>query len=471
MNWFILFEDEFVVSFFYCMLPNFVHSHVFLCGFKFIQGDVKLPLLVLTGCQWGDEGKGKVVDVLAGSADLVARYQGGNNAGHTVVIGGKKYVLHLIPSGILHEDVKCLIGNGVVIDPEVLVEEIKALEDGGISVDGRLFISQNAHLILPYHRLMDKAMERLRGMGKIGTTGRGIGYAYGDKIIRQGVRVLDMLNKEHFVKRIRAAIYFYALIFEKVLGEPCPSTDDIVDKIFPLGERVREMIVDGVTLVNQYLEEGRRVLAEGAQGMMLDIDFGTYPYVTSSNPSPGGVCTGLGVAPRFISDVLGVAKAYTTRVGSGPFPTELQDDTRELLRKTGDEYGATTGRPRRCGWFDAVVMRRSLQVSGARDIAITKLDILDSFEALKICTAYKYKGETVSLFPSGLDDSSDVEPIYEILPGWGGKTSGIQTYEGLPSCARAYLERIEELLDVRIVIISVGPEREDTIIRCPTFWS
>ena len=430
-----------------------------------------MPLLVLTGCQWGDEGKGKVVDVLAGSADLVARYQGGNNAGHTVVIGGKKYVLHLIPSGILHEDVNCLIGNGVVIDPEVLVEEIKALEDDGISVHGRLFISQNAHLILPYHRLMDKTMERLRGKGKIGTTGRGIGYAYGDKIIRQGVRALDMLDKERFAQKVRTAMDFYTPIFEKVFGEPCPGADDMIDRIFPLSDQLREMIVDGVTLVNQYLEEGRRILAEGAQGMMLDIDFGTYPYVTSSNPSPGGVCTGLGVGPQFISGVLGIAKAYTTRVGSGPFPTELVDNAGEQLRKIGEEYGATTGRPRRCGWFDAVVMRRSLQISGARDLAITKLDVLDSFETLKICTAYRHKGKMVGLFPSGLEDSSDVEPIYETLPGWGEKTSGIQTYEELPSGARAYLERIEELLDVRIVIISVGPERADTIIRCPTFWS
>ena len=430
-----------------------------------------MPLLVLFGCQWGDEGKGKIVDVLAGSADLVARYQGGNNAGHTVVVNDKKYILHLIPSGILHPDVACLIGNGVVIDPEVLLQEVRALEEGGLDIRERLLISQNAHLILPYHRLMDKAMEVFRGKGKIGTTGRGIGCAYGDKISRQGIRAIDLLEKDRFAGKLRIALDYYHPIFSKVFDLNCPSVDEIMDKIFPLSAEIGEMVVDGVSLVNEYLEQDRRVLAEGAQGVMLDIDFGTYPYVTSSNPTPGGVCTGLGVAPQHITDMLGVAKAYTTRVGSGPFPTELFDETGETMRQIGAEFGATTGRPRRCGWFDAAAMRRAVQISGVRDLVITKMDVLDQFETLKICTAYKYKGKTVDIFPFGIEDSGEIEPVYETLAGWKTPTTGAASFDALPQAARDYLARIEELLKVRVVIVSVGPGRENTIIRCSSFWN
>ncbi len=429
-----------------------------------------MPLLVLLGCQWGDEGKGKIVDVLSDKVDLVVRYQGGNNAGHTVVIAGKQYIQHLLPSGILHEDVTCLIGNGVVIDPEVLKEEIETLENGGINVRGRLLISENAHLILPYHRLLDKALEKLRGKGKIGTTGRGIGCAYADKVMRQGVRVLDLLDESRFTKKVHAALAYYTPIFEKVLGEECPSADDVIKEIYPLAGFIREFVVDGVSVVNRYIDNGSRVLAEGAQGILLDIDFGTYPYVTSSNPSPGGVCTGLGVGPQKITGILGVVKAYTTRVGSGPLPTELLDGTGEKLRREGVEFGATTGRPRRCGWFDAVAVRRSLQLSGIKDIAITKLDVLDSFETLKICTAYRYKGKRVEIFPFGIEDTSEVEPIYETVSGWQKKTEEARNYDDLPDAARAYLERIEVLLDARVAMVSVSPDRENTVIKKDSFW-
>lgn len=429
-----------------------------------------MPLLVLIGCQWGDEGKGKVVDVLSDNVDMVARYQGGNNAGHTVVIKGKKYVLHLIPSGILHEDVACLIGNGVVLDPEVLKQEIEALEKEGVKVRDRLFISQNTHLILPYHSLLDKAMEEMRGKGKIGTTGRGIGYAYGDKALRQGVRVMDLLDRERFINKIRSAMEFYTPLFEKVLANDRPSADAIIERILPLADFLRPMVLDGVTLVNRYLDQGKRVLAEGAQGIMLDIDFGTYPFVTSSNPSPGGVCTGLGVSPLKITRMFGVMKAYTTRVGSGPFPTELSDDAGNTLRSRGAEYGATTGRPRRCGWLDAVAMRRALQISGVREIVVTKLDVLDAFDSLKICTGYKYKGETLAMFPFGMENSSEVEPIYETHPGWQRDISSVTGYRALPKQAKNYLQRIEDLLGVRMVIVSVGPGRENTIVRTKSLW-
>jgi len=429
-----------------------------------------VPLLVLIGCQWGDEGKGKVVDVLSDNVDMVARYQGGNNAGHTVVIKGKKYVLHLIPSGILHEDVACLIGNGVVLDPEVLKQEIDALEKEGVKVSDRLFISQNTHLILPYHSLLDKAMEEMRGKGKIGTTGRGIGYAYGDKALRQGVRVMDLLDRDRFVLKIRSALEFYTPLFEKILANDRPSADAIIERILPLADFLRPMVRDGVSLVNEYLDQGKRVLAEGAQGIMLDIDFGTYPFVTSSNPSPGGVCTGLGVSPLKITRMFGVMKAYSTRVGGGPFPTELSDDAGNTLRSRGVEYGATTGRPRRCGWLDAVAMRRALQISGVREIVVTKLDVLDAFDSLKICTGYKYKGETLAMFPFGMEDSSEVEPIYETHPGWQRDITSVTGYRALPKQAKNYLQRIEELLGVRMVIVSVGPGRENTIVRTKSLW-
>ncbi|MBN1900180.1 adenylosuccinate synthase [Candidatus Sumerlaeota bacterium] len=429
-----------------------------------------MSLLLLIGCQWGDEGKGKVVDVLSHKVDMVARYQGGNNAGHTVVIQGKQYILHLIPSGILHEGVSCLIGNGVVVDPLVLKQEIDALETKGVKIRDRLYISQNAHLIMPYHCLVDKSVEKMRGKAKLGTTGRGIGYAYSDKTLRHGVRMLDFLDKDRFVQKVQAALDYHSPLMNRFTEEKPPSVQDMIDQVFSLSEYFREMIVDGVSLVNQYLDEGKKVLAEGAQGVMLDIDFGTYPFVTSSNPTPGGVCSGLGISPFRISGMLGVVKAYTTRVGSGPMPTELLDETGDLLRERGREYGATTGRPRRCGWFDAVVLRRALQLTGIKDIAVTKLDVLDSLDALKICTAYKYKGKTIDLFPFGLEDTEGLEPVYETLPGWEGLTRGVENYDDLPSRAKTYLETIEDLIKAKIVLVSIGPGRENTIVRNPDFW-
>ena len=427
-----------------------------------------MSLFVLLGCQWGDEGKGKIVDVLSGNMDIVARYQGGNNAGHTVVISGKQYILHLIPSGILHENVQCLIGNGVVIDPLVLKEEIETLEKEGIPVKKRLFISENAHIIMPYHKELDIALEKLRGKGKIGTTGRGIGCTYGDKSMRQGLRVLDLLDKDRFASKVEKAINYFCPLFEKV-ELPCPTVDQMIEQIFPLSKYLRDCVVDGVTMLNNALSQKKRILAEGAQGIMLDIDFGTYPFVTSSNPSPGGVCTGLGVPPAAIENTLGIVKAYTTRVGSGPFPSELLDDDGEKLRKEGAEFGATTGRPRRCGWFDAVVLRRTLQISGIKDIVITKLDVLDSFETLKICTAYEYRGKKIEYFPFGIESNEEVTPVYETVPGWNCKTTGISSYDDLPEKAKAYLVKIEEILGVNINIVSVGPGRKNTIVRKEPF--
>jgi len=430
-----------------------------------------VPLLALIGCQWGDEGKGKVVDFLSSEVDLVARYQGGNNAGHTVVISGKQYILHLIPSGILHPGVDCLIGNGVVVDPLVLREEIQTLEQTGIKVWERLYISQNSHLIMPYHCVLDKAVERLRGKGKLGTTGRGIGYAYSDKALRQGIRAMDLLDKDRFASKVRSVMKFYNLIFAHLSKDETLDPDEVIETIFPLSEYLKELIVDGVTLVNRSLDQGKNLLAEGAQGVMLDIDFGTYPFVTSSNPTPGGVCSGLGIAPERISSMIGVVKAYTTRVGSGPMPTELSGDTGNLLREKGAEFGATTGRPRRCGWMDTVVLRRTLQITGIKRIAITKLDVLDSFESLKICTAYKYKGEILEYFPFGLEDCEGLEPVYEEVPGWQQDTNQAREPGALPENARRYIERIGEILNAEVAMVSVGPGRVQTIVKSASFWS
>ncbi|MBI3735352.1 adenylosuccinate synthase, partial [Candidatus Sumerlaeota bacterium] len=335
-----------------------------------------MPLLIVIGCQWGDEGKGKIVDVISQEADLVARYQGGNNAGHTVVVGTEKTILHLIPSGVLHPNVQCLIGNGVVVDPLVLEEEIQTLEAAKVDVRSRLHLAECAHVIVPYHKLLDQAQEKMRGAGKIGTTGRGIGGAYADKVARQGVRLGDYRDKDIFAEKIRALDRYYQPLFKHIFKEKIPNPDTVVDQLWAIEPTIRPLLCDSVAMINEYLARKKRVLAEGAQGVMLDIDFGSYPYVTSSSPSTGGVCTGLGIAPQHIKQVLGVVKAYTTRVGEGPFPTEILGDIGEFLRAEGNEFGATTGRPRRCGWFDACVLRRSVQVAGVTSIALTKLDVL-----------------------------------------------------------------------------------------------
>lgn len=423
-----------------------------------------MPLVVIVGCQWGDEGKGKVIDFLAHDADIVARYQGGNNAGHTVIVEGKKSILHLIPSGILHEDITCVIGNGVVIDPEALAKEIKMLEEAGVDVNGRLLVSENAHMIMPYHRKLDQMMEARRGANKIGTTGRGIGCAYADKVARHGIRMLALRNKDLFAQRVREFSPFYQHLFESYGEEPW-SVDDVVEEVWQTRDVILPLLTDSVTLINNALKKGKKVLAEGAQGILLDVDFGTYPFVTSSSPSPGGVCTGLGVSPREVSKVVGVVKAYSTRVGAGPFITELDNELGEKLREWGGEYGSTTGRSRRCGWFDCVPLRRSLQLGGITNLALMKLDVLDQLDEIKVCTHYMVDGEKVELLPFGLEDRTSVEPIYETLPGWKTNLSETRSFDDFPEAAKRYVLRLEELLEAKMDFISVGPDRKETIFR------
>jgi adenylosuccinate synthase len=424
-----------------------------------------MPLTVVLGCQWGDEGKGKIIDVLGGAVDLVARYQGGNNAGHTVIVDGKKVVLHLIPSGILHPGVLCLVGNGVVVDPKEMVEEIWMLEVAGVSdVRDRLRLSENAHLIMPYHRKLDRMMEARRGENKIGTTGRGIGAAYGDKVARQGIRLGDLRNKDRFRRLVSTVSPFYQHVFASY-GEDMWTVDDVVDEVWQSRDELLPLIVDGVTLINDQLKAGKHVLAEGAQGILLDVDFGTYPFVTSSNPSPGGVCTGLGVSPRAVTEVAGVVKAYSTRVGSGPFPTEISGDLGEKIRTWGGEFGATTGRARRCGWFDCPALRRSLQIGGITSLALMKLDVLSNLDEILVCTHYEIDGQRVDLMPFGLDLETEVKPVYQSFPGWKTDITKAKTMEDLPKEARDYIAALEELTGTRMDMISVGPDRCETITR------
>lgn len=429
-----------------------------------VQDYSSMPLVVIVGCQWGDEGKGKVIDFLAHDTDIVARYQGGNNAGHTVIVEGKKSILHLIPSGILHGGPMCVIGNGVVVDPTALVEEIKMLESAGINVSDNLRVSETAHLIMPYHRKLDHMMEARRGANKIGTTGRGIGCAYADKVARHGIRMLALKNKDLFAARVREFSPFYQHLFESYGEEPW-SVDEVVEEVWQTRDVILPLLTDTVTLVNNALKQGKKVLAEGAQGVLLDVDFGTYPFVTSSSPAPGGVCTGLGVSPREVSKVVGVVKAYSTRVGAGPFFTELTDDLGDKLREWGGEYGSTTGRSRRCGWFDCVPMRRSLQIGGITNIALMKLDVLDNLDEIKICTHYIIDGKRADLLPFGLDESNKVEPVYETVPGWKTNLSNARSFDEFPENAKKYVLRLEELLEATIDFISVGPDRKETIFR------
>jgi len=430
-----------------------------------------VSVLGLIGCQWGDEGKGKIVDILSADADLVARYQGGPNAGHTVVIDKTQIILHTIPTGILQPDTKCLIGNGVVINPETLVNEINELEKMGYSVRENLFVSINAHLIMPYHRTLDKAMEVLRGKGKIGTTGRGIGCSYADKALRQGLRIIDLFDRDRFAACVKSATLFYNALFSRIEGIEQVKPDEVIEEVWQYVDTILPLAVDGVEYINDTIMLGKNILLEGAQGLHLDIDFGTYPYVTSSNPSPGGMCTGLGISPAAITKIIGVVKAYTTRVGAGPLPTELTEGVGEHLRELGSEYGATTGRPRRCGWLDIPVLRRALMITGVKEIALTKLDVLDTFKEIKICTGYTYHGDTIDVLPIGIQKNDDVEPVYITLPGWEEKTSDVDSYDRLPSKCRNYIEKIEELLKARVVLISVGPGRRNAILRDNNFWT
>jgi len=433
--------------------------------------------VAVVGAQWGDEGKGKIVDLLTEDADLIARYQGGHNAGHTVVINNKKFILHLIPSGILHKGKVCIIGNGVVVDPGALIDEIKALRQRGIHIGNNLFISENAHVIMPYHVALENISEQAKGTKKIGTTGRGIGPAYVDKMSRTGIRVVDLMDAKTLKEKINANLLEINHLLEKRYKAKKINPEKLYSEYKKYAEYLTPFITDTVILINRFIDKGKSILFEGAQGALLDVDHGTYPYVTSSNASAGGVCTGLGVAPTKIDGILGVVKAYTTRVGGGAFPTELKDKLGEVLRERGGEYGATTGRPRRCGWLDAVSLRHSKRINGFSGVALTKLDVLDELEKIKVCVAYRYedtykkcvcsqKGMACKFndMPQGYSVLEACEPIYKELDGWRKSTVGIKRLKDLPKQARAYIDFIEDLLNVKIDIISTGQRRDEVIV-------
>ncbi len=421
-----------------------------------------MSVTVLVGSQWGDEGKGKVVDILSARYKIVARYQGGANAGHTIKIGNEQIVLHLIPSGILRPDVTCVIGNGVVVDPNALLNEIEFLESIGIDIRGRLLISHNAHLIMPYHKLIDSLNEQ--GKDKIGTTGKGIGPCYYDKYARKGIRIQDLLNKDELVRKIRANLDEKNILLKKVYERETLDVDKIIDEYLEFDERIDPYIKDTATFLNKAIDGGQSVLFEGAQGALLDIDFGTYPYVTSSNPTAGGASTGTGVPPTKIGSVFGIVKAYITRVGNGPFPTELFNEEGKKLQEVGAEFGATTGRPRRCGWFDAFLTSYSVMINGIKDAAITKLDVLSEFDEIKVCVGYELNGKQLKTFPNDIYTLENVVPIYETLSGWKKDISGITDYDDLPVETKEYLKFIETHTGVNFKIISVGAKRSQTII-------
>jgi adenylosuccinate synthase len=421
--------------------------------------------VVVIGTQWGDEGKGKVVDLLTDKASAVVRFQGGHNAGHTLVIDGQQTILHLIPSGILHEGVRCLIGNGVVLSPESLLEEIGMLERNGVPAADRLGISESCPLILPYHIALDSARESARGKKAIGTTGRGIGPAYEDKISRRGIRLGEIFDPAHIGERLREVMEYHNFSLKHYFKEPEVDLQQVLDQVLAMAERLAPMLSDVTGELHQLRREGKDVMFEGAQGALLDIDHGTYPYVTSSNTTAGGAATGSGVGPRYIDYVLGIVKAYTTRVGAGPFPTELFDEIGDHLGTKGHEFGATTGRKRRCGWLDAVALRRSLEINSVSGICITKLDVLDGLERIKICVGYEYEGRELTFPPAGAEHLGQCRPRYIELPGWQESTVGITDYEALPAAARDYLAKIEALCETPIDIVSTGPDRSETIVR------
>jgi adenylosuccinate synthase len=417
--------------------------------------------VAVIGAQWGDEGKGKIVDLLTPNFGVVARYQGGHNAGHTVLVRGAKFVLHLIPSGILHPGVICVIGNGVVVDPDALFQEVEMLASLGVEVGDRLLISDKAHVILPYHRDLDLLHEARRGDKKIGTTSRGIGPAYEDKIGRRGIRICDLADPASLEQQVRENVQAR----NRLVGDSVLDWKPLFDHLVRQGERLRPWVTDVSFYLWQAIREGRSVMFEGAQGTFLDIDHGTYPFVTSSNSTVGGVCTGLGIGAKSVGGVLGVAKAYTTRVGEGPLPTELSGPMAERLRESGQEYGASTGRPRRCGWYDAVSVRYAVRVNGLDTIALTKLDVLDGLPEIEVCTAYRLGDRTLTEFPGDLRQLAACTPVYETLKGWSRPTHGVRSYSDLPPEAKAYVARIEEITGVPVGIVSTGSEREDTIFR------
>jgi len=420
--------------------------------------------VVVVGAQWGDEGKGKVVDIYTEYADDIVRFQGGNNAGHTLVVGKETVVLHLIPSGILHEGKRCIIGNGVVLDPQVFIKEITKLKESGrLQDDSALLLSESLHIIMPYHKRIDIAREAKSGDKKIGTTGRGIGPCYEDKIGRRGIRLMDLINQEAFERKLNEFLPEKNFMLANLLdGEPC-SFDEIVAEYKAYADVLRKYVADTSLILEKDLKSGKKILFEGAQGTLLDIDHGTYPYVTSSSTCSGGAATGSGVSPRQIHEVIGISKAYITRVGSGPFPTELMDETGEKLRRIGGEFGATTGRPRRCGWFDAMVLRYAVRVNGMSGIALTKLDVLSEFDTIKVCTGYTLNGQKLETLPAALEAFENCQPVYEELPGWGVDITEAKTYDELPENAKSYVRRLEELAGCPIVMVSVGPRRDQTI--------
>ncbi len=417
---------------------------------------------VVVGTQWGDEGKGKIIDVVSQKADMIVRYQGGNNAGHTVVIGQEKYILHLIPSGVLNSKGPCIIGPGVVVDPRVLLQEIELLNKKGIDTD-KILISDRAHIIMPYHVMMDEAREDSMGKNKIGTTKRGIGPAYSDKIARIGIRAGDFFEKEYFLEKLKTNLDEKNRYFTEIYGTETADYDKIKEECENCMEKLKHRIVDTVPMVNEYLNDDKLVLFEGAQATMLDIDFGTYPYVTSSSPTAGGATVGAGVSPMKINKIIGVMKAYTTRVGEGPFPTELYEEEGKKLREDGGEYGATTGRPRRCGWFDGVVGRYSVMINGLTDIVLTKIDVLTGRPKLKIATGYEIDGVVYNSVPASINKLAKVKPVYEELDGWEEDISKIKKYEDLPLNTKKYIKRIEEVVGAPVSMVSVGAEREQNI--------
>jgi adenylosuccinate synthase len=420
--------------------------------------------LVVIGTQWGDEGKGKVVDLLTDHAQGVVRFQGGHNAGHTLVIGGVKTVLHLIPSGILRPGVQCYIGNGVVVSPRALIDELDSLNKAGVSTEGRLVISEACPLILPHHAALDQAREAAKGEGKIGTTGRGIGPAYEDKVARRAIRLQDLFHRERFASKLGEILDFHNFVLKNYFHVQPVDFQKTLDETLELAERIRPMVGDVPRLLHEAQRRGENLLFEGAQGSLLDVDHGTYPFVTSSNCVAGAAAAGSGVGPQALHYVLGITKAYTTRVGSGPFPTELYDEVGRQIASRGKEFGATTGRARRCGWFDAAALKRSIQINGVSGLCVTKLDVLDGMESLQIGVGYRIDGERRDILPVGAESLAECEPIYEEVPGWSESTIGVRKYASLPLAARRYLERLQEVCEVPIDLISTGPDREETIV-------
>lgn len=424
-----------------------------------------MAVRIIVGAQWGDEGKGKIVDLLSKSADFVVRYQGGANAGHTLKFDDQEIVLHLIPSGIFNGNAKCIIGNGVVVDPKALLDEIENVESMGVNLENKFLISESAHMILPYHRILDKVKEKSRGENAIGTTGRGIGPAYVSKVSRIGIRMSDLHHPKTLREKIEKNLTDINLALTNVYDEPKIDPDEMFDSIQSCIERIRPYICNTSATLHEAIDNDNEVLLEGAQGTLLDLDHGTYPYVTSSSPTAGGACTGSGIPPTVISNVMGITKAYCTRVGNGPFPTELKDETGERFREHGSEFGATTGRPRRCGWLDLVALKYAVKLNGLNEIAFTKLDVLDHFDTIKVCTQYEIDGEKTDIFPLSGEVLKAVKPVYKTFKGWMGTTRNIDSYNELPDAAKEYISSAEDFIGVPFKIVSTGPKRSETILR------